>query len=99
MIAFKQTHPTGSDCTAPYDVTTDVPYTVERFANETVGKGDQWGKFRIYDIKTKQGVECEFKYRGEWITPIPPEYLNRQIAGTVKASGGWGNMDYYLKVY
>ena len=104
MLKFIQTHATGGDCTAPYDVILDKPYTVGEFINEVLTtRSNEWGKL----IVRRKGsgyfdrmASAEYRY-GEMRsyegkkTTIPEEIASLPIK-EVKAAGGWSAMDYNL---
>lgn len=92
MLRFIQTHSEGSDCTAPYDVILDRPYTVSEFINEILKRKSEWGKIYIRDTL----FTCTYKY-GEADIVIP-EKLAKLSIKKVCAVGGWTRMDYYLYV-
>lgn len=93
MLKFIQTHPPGSDCTAPYDVILDKPYTVGEFINEVLTtRSNEWGSFHL-TYYTMMDYD-----RGKIIkNNIPDECMSMRIK-EVKASGGWSAMDYYIKL-
>lgn len=98
MLTFIQAHATGSDCTAPYDVIMDKPYTVGEFINEVfTTRPGEWGevvvkrKGRSYFDRM---ASAEYRY-GEMESAMPEEFASLPIK-EVKAAGGWSNMDYYL---
>ena len=86
MMTFIQTHSTGSDCTAPYDVVLDHKYTFGELLDEILNKGE-WGWITV--------EKTIFEYRnskcGEY-----PESLRNYIVKEVKAAGGYSRMDYYV---
>ncbi len=86
-MKFIQCGPTGSDATAPYDVILDRPYTVKDLVCEILTK-HEWGEIRLPGYT--------FKYRGSSCDAMPPDLLQMQIR-EVKASGGYGDMNYYIK--
>lgn len=103
MLTFIQTHATGSDCTAPYDVKLDKPYTVGEFINEVLTtRSNEWGDFTV---KNKKGwyVRIEYRYGeidtldGHIVTKLPDDLCALPVKD-VKASGGWSNMDYDLMI-
>lgn len=104
MLTFIQTHATGGDCTAPYDVMLDKPYTVGEFIKEVLTThSNEWGEFfvrrkgrgyfdRMARAKYRYG---EMKNCNGEKTEIPEEFASLFIK-EVKASGGWSAMDYDL---
>ena len=106
MLKFIQTHHTGGDCTAPYDVLLDKPYTVGEFINEVLTtRSNEWGEF----IVRRKGsgyfdrmASAEYRYgkmknRNGENTAIPVELISMPIM-EIKAAGGWSAMDYNLIV-
>lgn len=92
MLKFVQTHGMGSDCTAPYDVELDKPYTVAEFINEVLAtRKNEWGT-----IEVKGAFSLKYRY-GKTEQEIPEQYANLPVK-KAHASGGWSAMDYYLKV-
>lgn len=98
MLKFIQTHATGSDCTAPYDVKLDKPYTVGEFINEVLTTcPNDWG---FFDVRRKGSVYftrmVRFAYNyGKMECSIPEEFASLPIKD-VNASGGWSRIDYNL---
>ena len=95
-MKFIQTHATGSDCTAPYDVTDYKARTVREFIEELKPYlASEWG-----DIKVVRpgdflfSSRCEFN-KGVFKSELPSKLLDLEIK-EVKAAGGWGNMDYLI---
>ena len=88
-MKFIQTHSAGGDCTAPYNIT-DYHEIVADFVGEVLNtyKGE-WGYFEI------DGRQLEYRY-GKLLNEIPCNVLGNKIV-SVKARGGWSNMDYYIK--
>lgn len=92
MLKFIQTHSMGGDCTAPYDVELDRPYTVREFINEILAASPhEWGEIRV--------VGCfSIKYRyGKIEDIIPARYADLSVS-EVKASGGYSAMNYRIKL-
>ena len=88
-MKFIQTHGMGGDCTAPYDIE-DYKEIVADFVGEVLNKyKGEWGYFEI------NYTHYEFRY-GELLNDIPSNILSKRIA-SVKASGGYSRMDYYIK--
>ena len=78
----------GGDCTAPYDVE-DYHEKIADFVAEALSFKGEWGCFEI------DGFNFEYRY-GELLELIPTAVLGKKIV-SVKASGGWTKMDYYIK--
>ena len=86
MLRFKQTHPAGGDCTAPYDVTLDHDYTFDELVNEILLR-NEWGYINFGGYR--------FEYRYNKCDNIPENLLTIPVK-KVTASGGWSRMDYYI---
>lgn len=104
MLKFIQTHEASRDCTAPYDVVLDKPYTISEFIEEILkAHPNEWGKF--YVRRKGSGwldrmAEIEYRYgkmenRDREKAEIPDEFASLPIL-EIKARGGWTNMDYDL---
>ncbi|MCM1031571.1 MAG: hypothetical protein NC410_09065 [Oscillibacter sp.] len=90
-LKFIQTHSTGSDETAPYDVILDRECTVREFI-DTVLQGKEWGRIEI-----KNGSRMEYR-RGDIISNDMTDYDMERVINKVRAVGGWSNMNYYLEI-
>ena len=86
---FVQTHSMGSDETAPYDVF-DFQTNIKDFRDEVLTR-NEWGRISM-DI----GGQVEYRY-DKLLDESPPKWLEQEIV-EVKAAGGWGSMDYYLRI-
>ena len=91
-MIFEQTAPTGGDCTAPYDVYVNPNCTVEQFINAVLARRERG----YIDVKGFGFIE----YSGNRITnnQMDPNALHREVAGPIKAGGGWSQMSYSLRV-
>ena len=89
-MKFTQTHSTGSDGTAPYDVSL-YPTNVANFINEVLTHKSDWGTITIIGYGN-----IEYKY-GQLLGNVPNEWNNLKIH-KVDASGGWSRMDFRLFV-
>lgn len=100
MLKFIQTHETGGDCTAPYDVMLDKPYTVGAFVEEVLAtRSNEWGNFNVMGSGSDYfhpTARVEYRY-GKLLEALPENLLSMQI-DRVKAHGGWTNMDYRLYI-
>ena len=97
-----QTHPTGSDCTAPYKVVEFMP-TVKEFIDEVFSerpKGE-WGIIKIIDKDHEPNKIAEAEYRNGCFVGFTKEkiepYFDREIE-EISAVGGWGSMDYFVEL-
>ena len=91
-MRFWQTHATGSDETAPYDVTEYKAITAEDFVHEVlISQPHDWGKIHVNGFG-------RVEYRsGELLTEIPQKWRYLTVV-SVKSAGGWSNMDYHVRV-
>lgn len=97
MFKMYATAPSGGDCTAPYAVILDKPYTVQEFVAAVISKSEEWGYIGIEHKRAVFGEPCcEYKY-GQLLNKLPQETLCKKVV-SVRASGGWTRMDYYLTV-
>ena len=102
-----QTHTTGSDCTAPFDVVEYKAKTAREFVDEILSDSFwNWGKITVEskqvgiqfmrDGVPKSYVPSRVEYKeNSCLDEIPAEWSNIKIKA-VKASGGWGCMDYHI---
>lgn len=103
-LKFIQTHAESRDCTAPYDVILDKPYTVEEFIREILTtRLGEWGEFvvrrkgsgwfdRMAVVKYRYG---KMENRDREKTEIPDIIASLPVE-EVKANGGWSAMNYHL---
>ena len=91
-MRFWQTHSTGSDETAPYDVTDYKAINADDFAREVItSQPHEWGDINIIGFG-------KVEYRnGELLGEIPESWKYLTVV-SVKSSGGWSNMDYNVRV-
>lgn len=101
---FIQTHAESRDCTAPYDVILDKPYTVEEFILEVLTtRAYEWGEFVIRRKGSNwfdRMAVAEYRYgkmenRDREKTEVP-EMIAKLPIEEVKANGGWSAMNYHL---
>lgn len=100
MIKLIQTHASGGDACAPYDVKFDKPYTVGDLVSEvlTTRKGE-WGRF---DLRHKgcgyfdRFLSVEYRY-GDLIGELPEDIAKLPIIDAT-SYGGWSAMDYNIIV-
>lgn len=97
-MKFIQTHATGSDETAPYDVTDYKAKTVREFIDELIPYlKDEFG---YIEVKRPGDFlftdKCEHQH-GIFMSSIDPEFYELEIKD-VKCSGGWGRFDYTIFV-
>ena len=97
-MKFRQTCRTGSDCTAPYEVTEYEAKSAADFIREVIRKyPSEWGDF---EINGGDGTPF-FRYKrvrykqGELLDEIPEGWSNVEI-DRITASGGWSRMDYLI---
>ena len=97
-MRFTQTGRTGSDCTAPYEVTDYESKTAADFIMEVIRQyPNEWGCF---EVSGGDGTPCfpykRVKYKhGELLDEIPEQWKRTEIK-KVTASGGWSSMDYLI---
>ena len=90
MIKYRRTDKIGGGETAPYDVIFDREYTVREFI-EYILTRNEWGNIRFIGGSS-------YGYRqNQLLYPIPDRYMETRIA-SVKAAGGWSNMDYLIEM-
>lgn len=92
MIKLIQTQPEGGDCTAPYDVVFNEPYTVGEFIDEILKRGE-WG---IITISTHQGSRVRVKYSRKGLKDQLPVLIAEALVTKAQAGGGWSRMDYSI---
>lgn len=97
MFDMHRTAPEGGDCTAPYAVILDKKYTVQEFVAAVISKTEEWGYIGIEHKGATFGEpHCEYRH-GKLLNELPKETLCKKVV-SVRASGGWTRMDYYLSV-
>lgn len=101
---FIQTHAESRDCTAPYDIILDKPYTVEEFILEVLTtRTYEWGEFVIIRKGSnwfESMAVAEYRYgkmenRDREKTEVL-EMIAKLPIEEVKANGGWSAMNYHL---
>lgn len=90
-LSFRQLLPTGGDETAPYEVTTNRGCTLKELI-EKIKSGTSFGNMWIYE-----DYDCYFmsNYEKHSIEDFPLA-LSDEVVKRIKASGGWGRMDYEI---
>ena len=110
-MKFIQTHDTGIDSTAPYDVIDIKAETVIDFINEVLSETpNNFGDFLIKDNRRKYEYQVSYQ-RGEIVETLPAckgvtldfsdmteEIKKSKFDETVKAFGGYSMMNYYLEI-
>lgn len=95
-LKFEKIGSTGSDETAPYVVTTDIPCSVYEMICAILEQ-NEWGKISV----TAAGqlvVSCKYKGRAiESLTAKNIKFLQSTVV-KVNTSGVWGNMDYLIGI-
>lgn len=92
MFTRTQITQTFGDCTAGYRVDLYKEYTVSEFINEVLKKEpNEWGDFIIKNT----GVRTEYKY-GKIVENNFDNYTLSAKIVSIKAHGGWSNMDYII---
>ena len=91
-MRFIQTHATGSDETAPFDIMDYKAKTVGEFIDEVLKeRPNEWGYFDVYGFG-----RCEYR-SGKLLSELSDDKLRYRIK-SVKAAGGWSRMDYRITV-
>jgi hypothetical protein len=91
MIKLRQLKPEGSDCTTPYEVILDKPYTLGAFIKQIlIQRPNEWGYFEVppyveRSYKNSKLISFNFSY----------DILD-ELVESVTASGGWSRMDYHI---
>ena len=93
-VLFIQTHATGSDCTAPFDVLHDVDLTLRDLMDE-ISKRREWGYVKIKTL-SKRVINVE--YRGKDTATNEVDDLLDWNNIRISSSGGWGRMDYNVLI-
>lgn len=98
MFKLMQTGPERGDCTAPYDVIFDKPYTVREFVSAVLTeRKDEWGTIGINNGHTFLGSpRMEYRYGAGEYEPLK-DFFDKPVKSAT-ASGGWTAMDYLLTV-
>lgn len=90
-LSFKKLHPTGGDETAPYEVTTNRGCTLRELI-EKIKSGTSFGNMWIYE---DYGCYFMSNYEKHPIEDFPLA-LSGKVVKLIRASGGWGRMDYII---
>lgn len=98
MFKLKQTGSERGDCTAPYDVILDKPYTVKEFISAVLTeRSDEWGSIGIDNGHTIFGSpRMDYKKGVGEYEPLK-NFFDKPVKSAT-ASGGWTRMDYLLTV-
>lgn len=98
MFELRYVGPTGSDCTAPYDVILNGEYTVAEFIKDALLRPREWGYIGIRNNRVRYAIfgdpNCAYS-DGKLLSNLPDEYLTRKVISAT-ASGGWSRMDFLL---
>ncbi len=100
MIKLIQTRPESRDCTAPYDVKFDKPYTIGELVNEVLTtRRNGWGDFEVREGGSWfKPTICRVDYRyGKLMGELPEDIAKLPIVRAT-AYGGWSAMDYNIIV-
>lgn len=92
-LSFRQLHRTGSDETAPYEVTTNRGCTLKELI-EKIKSGTSHGEIWIY---AQDGLYVVANYERHPIEDFPTALLENGVK-RITAAGGWGRMDYRIWV-
>ena len=96
-MKFKRISNEFNDCTSAYQVVLDKKYKVHDFIQEVL-KQNEWGYIGIYDKSKSIFGSPNCSYRNDKLLCNLPEKYMDEIIEDVTASGGWGRMDYIIKV-
>ena len=91
LLNYTQLHATGGDETAPYEVTTNRGCTLKELI-EKIKSGTSFGNMWIYE---DYGCYFMSNYENHPIEDFPLA-LSDKVVKRIKASGGWGRMDYLI---
>lgn len=93
-IKYIQTHATGGDCTAPYDLEFNRECTLKEFIDFIITRGS-FGDITINTPKIFYALE--FKPNKITKGSLESDLLNN-IVTKANCAGGWGRMDYRIWV-
>lgn len=96
MLKFIQTGKTGSDCTCPYSVISDVPLTVAQLVQQILTR-NEWGDISFYYKEIKFGTNIsEVSYNKTQLNNVDDIFAKIQEKPVIKikAVGGWTLMNY-----
>jgi hypothetical protein len=96
-LTFNQTAPAGGDCTAPYGVSLNMSCNLKELVESILKEHDRGCiTVRLFNsLIPLQRVEYR---QGKVVGDMFPEYLLNSEVRSVVASGGWGMMDYIVRV-
>lgn len=95
---LRQSGADRSDCTAPYDVIILENGTVKDFIDEVLeNRQGEWGTIAIFSKESPFGSpRMEYRHGKPISRESLTEYEDKQVI-SIKANGGWSNMDYVIK--
>lgn len=91
LLNYTQLHATGSDETAPYEVTTNRECTLRELI-EKIKSGTSFGNMWIYE---DYGCYFMSNYEKHSIEDFPLALFDKGVKRII-ACGGWGRMDYKI---
>lgn len=91
MIKLQQDTQTGSDCTAGYKLILDKECTLIEFINEIL-ESRGFGHINI------NNNQYSYKYSNHKLVPELNENIANKKVIPIYASGGYGLMDYIIKI-
>ena len=96
-LTFNQTAPAGGDCTAPYGVSLNMSCNLKELVESILKEHDR-GCITVRLFNSLIPVQRVEYRQGKVVGDMFPEYLLNSEVGSVVASGGWGMMDYIVRV-
>lgn len=89
---------TSSDCTTPYGISMDHPYSVKEFIEDMLAQfPDEWGYIQLYkrgEIWGDNIVRCRYR-NGHLQASLPDKYMDREVYAA-EAWAGFSRMDVTL---
>lgn len=96
-LKFEDLAPAGSDCTAPYKVTPNRQCTLQELIDCILtDRSDEWGDVGVGGWPF-DGRKAEYRYGKLIESNLTEADLNSPIK-SIKASGGWSFMNYYIEI-
>ena len=95
MYTLKWITSTNFDETVLYNVELDKEYTVDEFIKTIVSNKRDWGKISVNINNSNSTIEYKYgKLKSDIFTS---NILNYKVK-SVKSTGGWSNMNYYITI-
>ena len=97
-LQFKQSGRMRGDCIAPFDVTLSRECTLRELIAAVLERTEEWGYIGIdSDEHFIPYPSCSYRYGKVISNDLTDEELDSPIQ-SVSATGGWSNMDYFVKL-